>query len=373
MATVTISERTLKSGKKSYVINYIDPKTEEKKYYASVRKKSDANALRSELRSILDRGMSVYSRKCKNTSQLVVDIATGCSLEWALRTSEGTMAKATHDSYKHYLNGILARFGNVNIRTITVEEVRIYRAEVAEDYSKCLANRRLFILKQIFLAAKAMGIHDCADILSISYLSEAEHERTRFLEPHEMARFLRAISKTRAKHYLPLIVLIGASQGASIQEMLSLRWSHINFEANGGIGQIQFYRTKNKFKRTQDLQPEVCEALLRWKAHLEKSRAKRGIKVVDDFVICHLDGSGMTNVKKAWEKACEVAGIEDFRVHDLRHCNASAILSTGGNEKDVMEGLGLKTPKMVYRYGHLTNDRKRETQARVSGFFTGSE
>ena len=36
-----------------------------------------------------------------------------------------------------------------------------------------------------------------------------------------------------------------------------------------------------------------------------------------------------------------------FRVHNERHCNASAILSTGGNEKDVMEGWGLKTKKMV--------------------------
>jgi hypothetical protein len=60
-------------------------------------------------------------------------------------------------------------------------------------------------------------------------------------------------------------------------------------------------------------------------------------------------------------------------VHNERHCNASAILSAGGNEKDVMEGWGLKTKKMVYRNGHLRNDRKRETQARVSGFFTGSE
>jgi hypothetical protein len=50
--------------------------------------------------------------------------------------------------------------------------------------------------------------------------------------------------------------------------------------------------------------------------------------------------------------------------------NASAIFSTGGNEKDVMEGLGLKTFKMVYRYGHLTNDHKRETLARVSGLLS---
>ena len=57
-------------------------------------------------------------------------------------------------------------------------------------------------------------------------------------------------------------------------------------------------------------------------------------------------------------------------MHDERHCNASAIFGTGGNEKNMMEGLELKTFKTVYRYGYLTNDHKRETLARVSGLFS---
>jgi integrase len=53
--------------------------------------------------------------------------------------------------------------------------------------------------------------------------------------------------------------------------------------------------------------------------------------------------------------------ISDFRTHSLRHCNASAILSMGCDEKDeiVMEGLGLKSPIMECCHGRLNTGPKR--------------
>ena len=67
-------------------------------------------------------------------------------------------------------------------------------------------------------------------VKSITLLSEKSHERKRFLFPEELDRLIETTQKVRGKFYLPAIIYLGAEHGASKQEVLSLKWSDINFE-----------------------------------------------------------------------------------------------------------------------------------------------
>jgi integrase len=60
------------------------------------------------------------------------------------------------------------------------------------------------------------------------------------------------------------------------------------------------------------------------------------------------------NLQHPWEEALEVAGIEDFRFHDLRHSAASYMLMNGATIAELAEVLGHKTLQMVKRYAHLS-------------------
>ena len=76
---------------------------------------------------------------------------------------------------------------------------------------------------------------------------------------------------------MPAIIYLGAEHGAAKQEILSLKWSDIDFEFKGR-GLIKFYRTKNKRKRTEFLMPRTKQALLDWKDHLEHTRDRINVK-----------------------------------------------------------------------------------------------
>jgi integrase len=61
--------------------------------------------------------------------------------------------------------------------------------------------------------------------------------------------------------------------------------------------------------------------------------------------------------RRAFDKACEVAGIADLVPHGLRHTTASLAISAGANVKVVQRLLGHATAAMTLdRYGHLLSD-----------------
>ena len=53
------------------------------------------------------------------------------------------------------------------------------------------------------------------------------------------------------------------------------------------------------------------------------------------------------------------AGVEDFRLHDLRLHFASYLTMRGQNQRIVQELLGHKDPKMTMRYSHLSSEHLR--------------
>ena len=59
----------------------------------------------------------------------------------------------------------------------------------------------------------------------------------------------------------------------------------------------------------------------------------------------------------AFARATTAAGVEDVRLHDLRHTCASLAISAGSNVKVVQKLLGHKTAVLTLdRYGHLLPD-----------------
>ena len=65
-------------------------------------------------------------------------------------------------------------------------------------------------------------------------------------------------------------------------------------------------------------------------------------------------GNKITQVNtKAWHKALERAGIDDFRWHDLRHTWASWHAQNGTPLNVLQELGGWESPEMVRRYAHF--------------------
>ncbi|MFH1985263.1 MAG: hypothetical protein ABIL58_25785 [Pseudomonadota bacterium] len=150
-----------------------------------------------------------------------------------------------------------------------VEDIQVkYNAE----HSPASSNRYLFVIKQVFKRALKMGAVHSNPASDIGYLSELKHRRNRFLLPEMLNTLVECSQKTKARHYMPLLIYLGAEHGASRQEALSLRWQDITFDFEEGL--ITFFRTKNGVERTEFLMPRTRQALLEWKAHLDAVRGR---------------------------------------------------------------------------------------------------
>lgn len=363
MATVILNERVRKDGK-SYVIYYDDPFTGRRKYHKTFRRKSDAVEEERRLRLLIDTGKVVQVERTKRRHRPLTfsQIADMCRQSWEEKHLLKQIRSRTLQGYLEQLAMAERVFGKRLTFEISPKDIKDYRLQLVRDHSAVTANRRLFILKQVFGFALKEGAIREDPTEGIAYLSEESHKRRRFLLPADIDKLLEACASTKAIHLQP-IILLSVEHAAAKQEILDLRWENIDFEQNI----IRFYRTKNGVERIQKLMPRTREALLAWQAHQAEARRRKRIGQVEtDLVFGHLDGSPRQDFKSAWQRVRKLAGIKDYHFHDNRHTYCTNIQLNGGTGRDIMDLVGHRDPEMMYRYTHVASVRQEALQQQLA-------
>ena len=65
-------------------------------------------------------------------------------------------------------------------------------------------------------------------------------------------------------------------------------------------------------------------------------------------------------IKTGFARACDKAGIRDFRWHDLRHTFGTRMAGDGWSESTIAGLMGHSNPNTTRRYTHSTDDAKRQ-------------
>jgi integrase len=71
------------------------------------------------------------------------------------------------------------------------------------------------------------------------------------------------------------------------------------------------------------------------------------------------------DVKKAWAQIRKAAGVEDVRVHDLRHSYAALLVSGGASLEMIGKLLGHTQAQTTHRYAHLMDDPLRHAASKA--------
>lgn len=237
-------------------------------------------------------------------------------------------------------------FGRKRLRDITYAHIEQFRLERLERITRtgkpptvATVHRELALLRRVLNAARQTGLiarNPFCDGPSLIRVAD-ERERIRVLTADEEQRLL-AVCHGRRAHLRPLIIA-ALDTGARRGELLALRWSDINW-TDGTLTLIQTKHTRVIEQRTLPLSARLRRELLAW-----RFRCPRSERVFP-----------FTEVKTAFRRACELAGIADLRFHDLRHTAATRLVAAGLAVAEVSRILGHRTAAMTYRYINLSDD-----------------
>ena len=76
-------------------------------------------------------------------------------------------------------------------------------------------------------------------------------------------------------------------------------------------------------------------------------------------------GAHLTDVQHPWRRIRARAGLDDVRIHDLRHTFASRALALGESLSMIGKLLGHTQVQTTARYAHLANDSVKVSGSRV--------
>ncbi len=143
--------------------------------------------------------------------------------------------------------------------------------------------------------------------------------------------------------------------GCRKNELLGLEWSRIDLQAN--LIYLEAHHTKTRQRRAVPLNQEARTALL------NRARFRAEFCPGTPWVFCDEKGQRIGNVRRAFETACRRIGLEDFRIHDLRHTCAAWLVSAGVALAEVRDLLGHASITMTERYAHLAPENVRAAVA----------
>jgi integrase len=147
------------------------------------------------------------------------------------------------------------------------------------------------------------------------------------------------------------IMRVLALTGARVGEIISLKWSEVDFEHT--CLRLVDSKTGPKVIPLGAAALQVISAQERWQG--------------TDYVFPGMRGGPLGGIGKIWRNVRTAAGLPDVRLHDLRHSFASNIVNAGGSLPVIGALLGHRSAATTARYSHLADDPLRAVADRAAG------
>jgi integrase len=238
---------------------------------------------------------------------------------------------------------VVPRLGRRPISDIKRQDIAKLHHELAgKPYQ---ANRTLALLSKFFNWAEKHGLRPDGSNPCRHIEKYRESRRERFLSEAELARLGDALREAErdnlATPWAIAAIRLLIFTGARLSEILTLQWDHV--DADHGLLLLPDSKTGKKAIRLNTPAREVLESVPRLDGN--------------PFVICgERPGQHLVNLQKPWRRIRKAAGLDDVRIHDLRHSFASVGASSGQSLIVIGKMLGHSQPATTARYAHLADD-----------------
>ena len=267
----------------------------------------------------------------------------------AVHCKPSTEAKCRFTLEKHILPALGA------LPLASVNRTRVDDLHYGLRGTPAMANLVVAVLSRLFNAAAAWGLapeggNPCRFVVKYR---ERRHER--FLTDDEFDRLGRVLaemeSEGRLSRHAAAAIRLLMLTGCRRNEIGMLRWEDVHLDA----GQLKLADTKTG-ARTVTLSPAAAKVL----ANLPSLPGNPWV------IAGRRPSERLTNISAQWDRVRKRAGLEDVRLHDLRHSFASRALALGESLPMIGKLLGHSQVETTARYAHLARDSVHEAAARIA-------
>ena len=236
----------------------------------------------------------------------------------------------------------------------------VERARVAELHQRlyetpAIANAVFRTLSAMYKLAEGWGLVPEGVNPCRSLVKYPGRRRERFLTEAEFMRLGRLLDEVEEKGVasapavaaIRLLILTGCRRN----EILTLRWEDV------ALGEAELWLHDMKTgARAVSLSPAAVKLLA-------------GLPRLPDnpwVIPGRKPGSHLSSLDHVWRIIREQAGLEDVRIHDLRHSYASRALALGESLPMIGKLLGHRQIETTARYAHLARDSVKEAAERIA-------
>ncbi len=261
---------------------------------------------------------------------------------------------ATASGYRYVLDKmLLPALGSVPLEGISRDQVATLHYRLHK--TPAMANRVVETLSRLFYMAEAWGVAPEGGNPCRFVEKYPDRSCERFLSEGEFRRLGRVLSELEAEGKVSasavaafrLLMLTGCRRN----EILTLRWEDVDLDA----GELSLRDAKTG-ARSVALSPAARKVLATLPPFPDNPWVIAGPR----------PGRRLSGLNSRWLVVRARAGLENVRIHDLRHSFASRALALGESLTMIGKLLGHRKVQTTARYAHLARESVKMSAARVA-------
>jgi integrase len=209
------------------------------------------------------------------------------------------------------------------------------------------------MLSKLFNLAEDWGLRQAGSNPARRIKKFREEEKKRYLSDEEQQRLGTVLGSvlsdgSETVHTVSALSLL-IYTGCRLSEILSLKWDFVSAH------HLELPDSKTGRRRVP-LPHEAYDILTELPREPDNPYVILGRGYVGPLI----------NLQKPWQRIRKLAGLENVRIHDLRHTYASVAMKSGVDPFTLKEIMGHKSLTTTLRYAHLADDAVQKAAGSVA-------